>query len=308
MVPIRFRSQGFVAAVLLAISVPTTPLLARVPAPIDARHPLATAHLISVGLFLVPGPGGNALIRLTAAGPIVVDACRSGTYKAFRKKTRRFSEDSASYLIGTRWLDDCTASYEAFAAAGAQIVAQQDAWSRQVAGNADLEQQVAAITFGHEYTVQQGGVTVELMHFGPARTRGDSVVYFPGKKVVAVGDLYAPAPIPDYSAGGSLVGWGVALDELLKLDFDLAVPSHGPVVDRTAIVALKGKIERLVSRSDALVKSGVPEGQLPRRLDAERTWHPPFDDKQLGRFYAEILASLGQEAPSTHGTDARVDP
>ncbi len=53
-----------------------------------------------------------------------------------------------------------------------------------------------------------GGVEVQLKHFGPVRTGGDTVVYFPDLKIVALGDLFVTAaPEPDFSAGGSLVGW-----------------------------------------------------------------------------------------------------
>ena len=65
------------------------------------------------------------------------------------------------------------------------------------------------------------------MHFGNAHTNGDTVVYFSNMKVIAVGDLFTSAPDPDRSAGGSLAGWGSVLAEILKLDFDFAIPSKG---------------------------------------------------------------------------------
>lgn len=42
----------------------------------------------------------------------------------------------------------------------------------------------------------------------------------PNFRVVAVGDLFASSPDPDFAAGGSFVGWSRAPDEILKLDFD----------------------------------------------------------------------------------------
>ena len=43
-----------------------------------------------------------------------------------------------------------------------------------------------------------------------------------------MGDLFASTPNPDFAAGGSLVEWGPVLAQILKLDFDIAVPSEGP--------------------------------------------------------------------------------
>ena len=47
------------------------------------------------------------------------------------------------------------------------------------------------------------------------------MVYFRNLKVVAVGDLFSAIPDPDFDAGGSLMGWGPVLAQILKLDFDI---------------------------------------------------------------------------------------
>jgi hypothetical protein len=108
-------------------------------------------------------------------------------------------------------------------------------------------------------------------------------------KVVAVGDLYSAAPNPDFSAGGSLVGWGQALAQILKLDFDVVVPGTGPVVSRTDLEALKTRIDTLVSRAARLVKNGVPKDQLMAQLKTDDPgWQPSFTGGQLDSFYAEL--------------------
>jgi hypothetical protein len=45
-----------------------------------------------------------------------------------------------------------------------------------------------------------------------------------------VGDLFAATPDPDFSSSGSLVGWGMVLAEILKLDSDVIVRGRGPTV------------------------------------------------------------------------------
>lgn len=70
----------------------------------------------------------------------------------------------------------------------------------------------------------------------------------PDSKVVAVGDLFTRnTPHPDLSAGGSLRGWGLALAETLKLDFDVVVPSAGSMFARADLEALKTKIDAFLS-------------------------------------------------------------
>ena len=127
------------------------------------------------------------------------------------------------------------------------------------------------------------------MHFANAHTNGDSVVYFPNLKVIAVGDLYAATPNPDYDAGGSLAGWGPALTEILKLDFDVVVPGTGPTVTRADLQALKKKLETMVARGKSLAKSGVPRDRIMAELlTSDLGFRVNFTPSQLDRFYAEL--------------------
>jgi cyclase len=135
-----------------------------------------------------------------------------------------------------------------------------------------------------------GGVQIQLMHFGAAHTSGDTVAYFPDLKVVAVGDLFTPnTPDPDFSGGGSLVGWGPAMAQILKLDFDVVVPSTGPMVTRADLEAFKTRMDTLVSRATELVKKGVAKDQLMAQLKTDDLgWRFSFTGDQLDRFYNEL--------------------
>ena len=111
-------------------------------------------------------------------------------------------------------------------------------------------------------------------------------------RAVAVGDLFASAPDPNYAAGGSLVGWGPVLAQILKLDFDIAVPSQGPTVTRAELEAFKTKIDTLVSRAGALVSKGVPENQLMSQLQTDDLgWKLNFTPAEVEGFYAELSKS-----------------
>jgi cyclase len=163
-------------------------------------------------------------------------------------------------VILTNHHEDRSGTNAKFLAAGAQIIAQENV-ARNLATYHPLSGQISppTITYPNDYALRLGGVEVKLMHFGNAHTDGDTVVYFPNLKVVAVGDLFTPdTPDPDFSGAGSLVDWGPVLGQILKLDFDVVVPSKGPMITRDDLVAFKTKIEILISRARALVNRGVP--------------------------------------------------
>lgn len=104
-----------------------------------------------------------------------------------------------------------------------------------------------------------------------------------------MGDLFAATPHPNFSAGGSLVGWGPAQAQILKLDFDVVVPGTGPMVGRAELEAFKVRIDTLTSRAIKLVKDGVPKGRLMAQLKTDDLgWRFLFAGDQLDRFYAEL--------------------
>ena len=148
---------------------------------------------------------------------------------------------------------------------------------------------LAGVYEARHYKIRLGGVEADLFHFGNALTNGDTVVYFPNLKVVAVGGLYADSPDPDVGAGGSLVEWSPVLAQVLKLDFDVAVPGSGPMIGRAELEAFKNKIDTLLSRATTLVKKGVTENQFMAQLKTDDLgWRLHFSDERLHSLYSEL--------------------
>lgn len=255
----------------------------------QAGNAALTAQLVKTGLYMFSG-SSNSLVRMSANGLIVVDGPAPEHYDALLKRVHRMSEQPVRLVINTDHHPEHTASNARFIADGAQVLAHDNVAKNM--GSADAQGGKAAPltkTYDRELSVPLGGIEVRVMHFGNAHTNGDSVVYFPNLKVVAVGDLYAATPDPDFASGGSLVGWGPVLAEVLKLDFDVVVPGTGPTVSRADLATFKTRIETLVSRATALVKQGVPRNQLMAQLQTDDLgWQITFTEAQLESFYTEL--------------------
>jgi len=250
-----------------------------------------TMQLVKTGLFMISGGGGNSLVRLSANGVILVDGKLPGSFDILRKRVHRLSELPIRVLVITNHYESHTGTNAKFLEAGVQIIAQQNVSHNLATYNPPSGVPIAAptITYDREYDLKLGGAEAQLLHFGNAKTSGDTVVYFPNLKVVAVGDLFASAPAPDFSAGGSLVDWGPVLAEILKLDFDIVVPAMGPTVTRADLEASKTKIDTVVSRATGLVQKGVPKDQLMAQLKTDDLgWKLSFTGEDLDRFYAEL--------------------
>lgn len=260
----------------------------------DAAQPGAMqASQIKNGIYMISGGGSNTVVRLTGGGPIVVDGKSSGQYATLRKKIRRISEAPMRMLITTGHENDRTGNNAQFIASGVEVVAHENAKQNLIAEHrSDGESALPTSTYKNGFIEQVGSIQVRVMHFGNAHTNGDTVVYFPDLKVVAIGDLYAATPDPDYANGGSLVGWSQVLAQILKLDFEIAVPGSGPTIHRSELQALKQKIDKLVADAGEMVRGGVPKNQLMAHLETDDLgWRFGFTNDQVDRFYAELVAA-----------------
>ena len=204
--------------------------------------------VVKTGLYVISGGGCNSVVRLSGNGLILVDGKLPGNYAALMKSLRRISEQPVRVLINTDYHENHTGNNAEFLKSGVAILAQANQ-----AENALGKLPAPAKTFDDDITLKFGGIEAQALHFGSAHTSGDTVVYFPNLKAVAVGDLYSSTPQPDLSAGGNLAGWGPVLAEILKLDFDVVVPGTGPVISRAEFEAYKAKV-------DALIEAGSNPG------------------------------------------------
>jgi len=250
------------------------------------------AALVKTGLFLISGGGGNSLLRLSANGFILVDGKLPGNYDAILALAKKlsYSEQPIRILVNTDHHENHTALNEEFIKAGTFVLAQENVKENLTVIRSSLRTiALPNRTYDQEFTINLGGVEVQLLHFGNAHTDGDTVVYFPDLKVVAVGDLYATVPNPDFSAGGSMVGWGPVLDRILQLDFDVVVPGTGPMVTKSELDTFKKKIDTVVSLATELVKRGVPKDQLMAQIKSDDLGRRlRFSMPQLDGFYAEL--------------------
>jgi glyoxylase-like metal-dependent hydrolase (beta-lactamase superfamily II) len=260
--------------------------------PAEKNPAAAPLHvkMVKTGLFLISGGGSNSVLRLSANGSIIVDGKTPGSYEALLAEAKKISDQPIRILINTNHHPDHTATNAQFLEDGTNIVAQENA-----AKNLSTP---PTKTYDRELTIRVGGIEAELLHFGNAHTNGDTVVYFPNLKAVAVGDLFAAAPDPDYAAGGSLVEWGPVLDQILKLDFDTVVPASGSLVGRAELEAFRLKLGTLISRATELIGKGVPKNKLMAQLKTDDLgWRLSYTGSRLDHFYAELTSGKRASLP-----------
>ncbi|MFC5861472.1 hypothetical protein ACFPT7_04145 [Acidicapsa dinghuensis] len=211
-----------------------------------------TTTFVKTGLYVISGGGGNSVLRLSGGGLIVVDGKLPGNYPELAHIIRKIVDQPIRVLIDTNYYVNHTGLNADFLSDGSQVIAQQSVKQALQSYHPDKASiSPPSFTYDKEQDLHFGLVEVRLLHFGPARTSGDTIVYFPELKAVALGDLYTADPKPDESAGGSLAGWSTTLGEVLKLDFNVAIPGNGPTVTKSDVEQLKSRIDAALAHQSA---------------------------------------------------------
>lgn len=255
--------------------------------------PVQPIQQVKPGLYMIAGAGANSEVRVTPDGLIVVDGKLAGekNYDDLMAQIRSVSNAPVKYLIVTHHHADHTGNNDRFLAAGVEVIGHENLKKNLETYRANPKPAPPGVTYsGAEHTVKLGGVEVRIYHFGPAHTSGDSVVYFPDEKTVAVSDVVTTGktgPLADYAGGGSFLDWPRVLDAVLKLDWDSCVPGNGGVLTRADVEAYKTNIETFLSRAKEAVAKGVPADQLMSRIQTDDLgWTPRVPDPAA--FYAEL--------------------
>jgi cyclase len=264
-------------ATLVALLV--VPALAQAPGR-GGGQPVQPIQQVKPGLFIVSGAGATSIVRVTTDGVILVDGKLPGeqNYNALMEQIRSVTDKPVKFMIVTHHHADHTGNNDRFLAAGVQVVANQNLNKNLETYQVNPRPAMASVTYDKDYVVRLGGVAVEAHHFGRSHTSGDSVVYFPDLKVVALSDAITTGgqgPLVDYAGGGSALEWKRVLDAILKLDFDAAIPGNGPVLTKADVQAFKTKFDTVVDRLTEIVRKGAPKDQILMQLKTDDIgWTP----------------------------------
>lgn len=169
-------------------------------------------RLVRPNLYLVTGEGGNSVFRVTPDGVILVDTKlpKAGNYERLVELIRGVTPHPVKWVLNTHDHPDHAGNNSRFA--GATVP--PDALARAI-------------------------------RLPAAHTASDSAVLFPADRVIAAGDVIASAepPIIDQTAGGSLAGVAAAVDAILALEWNLAIPGHGEPMTRAQVQAFRSQIQ-----------------------------------------------------------------
>ena len=121
----------------------------------------------------------------------------------------------------------------------------------------DVQFRKADLFFDREHTLDLGGVRVRLLSLGPTHTRGDTVVWVEGDRVLFAGDIVMNQTFVAFASPYSSVkAWLSDFDQLESLRPLKIVPSHGMMGDAALIDQQRTVMKGIQARAVELKRGG----------------------------------------------------
>jgi glyoxylase-like metal-dependent hydrolase (beta-lactamase superfamily II) len=152
-------------------------------------------------------------------------------------------------------------------------------------------------TVGNKESLVINGVKMTLLHYAPAHTSGDLMVYLPELKIVFTGDIIATSQtytLIHLQKHGSSEGWIETVKGLLKLDADAYVPGHGDLQTKAEV---EQRLKNVESRRDAIMKLMAQGKSLEQAKASLGETDPPAvpGQPQFPSFTNQIYEEMGKK-------------
>jgi glyoxylase-like metal-dependent hydrolase (beta-lactamase superfamily II) len=136
----------------------------------------------------------------------------------------------------------------------------------------------ADVLFDREHTLDLGGVRVRMMSLGPTHTRGDTIVWVEGDRILFAGDVVMNRTFVAFASPYSSVkAWLADFDQLEPLHPAKVVPSHGPVGDASLIAEQRTVMKAIQSRAIELKRQGRTADETATTVQNEmQASHPDW--------------------------------
>jgi len=212
---------------------------------------------------------------------VVVDSLATvGLTQKFRDEIKKITDKPIRYLINTHHHGDHIWGNQVFA--GASIISHSHCRHEAIeAGVMDpgllntifpefdfqgIAVTPADITFDKQVTLHIDEREIQLFHFGPGHTIGDTIVHLPKDGVIFTGDLIFLYSTP-LAMEGSFAGWISGLDAITKLDANTYVPGHGPVCGIEGLNLCRDYLVFVQSEAKKRFEKGMSVDEAAKNID-----------------------------------------
>lgn len=208
-----------------------------------AQAPLPAIQKVKDNLYIIAGSdasdrarftGGNVGVFITDAGVVLVDTKLANYGQGLMDQIKTVTNKPITTIINTHTHGDHTGSNDFFPAT-VDIVTHEHTKTNMAKMDAFKSGRgLPKRTYTDKLTIGSGKDRVDLYHFGPGHTNGDTFVVYTALRVLQTGDMFAwrDAPFLDPGNGGSGVEFPNTLSKAIAgiKDIDTVIPGHSPLM------------------------------------------------------------------------------
>lgn len=221
---------------------------------------------------------GNIAVSIGEQGVLIVDDQLPQLAPKYKAAIRELGGADIDFAINTHWHFDHSDGNKVLGPEGVWLVTHENSRAMLLEDNkinlvdSMIDQPtyppaaLPVITYGRDMSFHFNGEQIDLMHFGPAHTTGDTAVVFRGRNVVHLGDVFNTSGYPfiDADNGGTLAGVITFCQAVLeKIDENaIVIPGHGPASNYQGLVDYVTMLSTVRDRIQALVASGASLEQV----------------------------------------------
>jgi glyoxylase-like metal-dependent hydrolase (beta-lactamase superfamily II) len=206
--------------------------------------------------------GGNVGVFVTDGGVVVVDTKLANYGPQILDRIRKVTDKPVVTIINTHTHGDHNGSNEGFAET-VNIVAHANTktnMAKMPAFSGEKAKFLPKQTYTDKLLLGAGKDAIELYHFGPGHTNGDTFIYYPSLRVLQTGDMFPwrDAPLLDRANGGSGVEFPKTLAKAIAgiKNVDTILPGHSPVTTPRDLEEYQRFNADLLSSTQEAIKAG----------------------------------------------------
>ena len=224
--------------------------------------------------FVLFGIGGNIGVSVGENGTLIVDdqfPQMMPKIEAALAELPGSQGKSVDFAINTHWHFDHAEGNLTLGPAGTWIVAQENSRAMmqddhvvnlavvKYLQKAYPKQALPVITYGDRMQFHFNGEQIDLLHFGPAHTTGDTAVFFRGTNAVHFGDVFNRGyPFIDADNGGDIDGMAEFCEAVLNvIEKDtMVIPGHGEVGSYADLAAYINMLKAVSQKIGGMISEG----------------------------------------------------
>ena len=237
------------------------------------------------------GHNNNLTFIVTDEGVVVVNASDNALLaEALHKEIRKVTDQPVRYVVLENGQGHAMLGTDYWQAAGASVIAHEDALAeieergddilkRMERRNRDKAMNTRLAlpdqTFTESFDITLGGVTIELLHLGPAHSPGDIVVWLPETELVIAGDMAFHQRLLPVFEDTDTAGWLDTWQAFASLGAKTVIPGHGQPTTmaevtrwtRDYLMYMRAEVAKILDAGGSLIDAYAIDQSAYRHLD-----------------------------------------